>query len=240
MNAHPLRVKMLRLQRGVALLWMVSSANPLFACTGELAEVSGSVEAAYGALRSLDYERFLSEVDAASAALACLDAAPDEWIGAVRRLDGVRAFLAGDKAASLRAFAEARALDPAGDLPAGLYPGDHPLRRLYDAAPALSPAMLAGAPGTPPPLVVPEDDGVAPRRSRRPALAGAAFTGATAGGLWLASTLVHTEVVSAEDPADGVRELLASTQQRDALRFAAAGTAAVSAGLLTLGLVFRW
>ncbi len=98
------------------------------------ADVALSLEAAEAAFGQLDGMGFLTEIERAVDALPCVtDPVSRSLAARLHRTVGFKAFLQEDEAGAALAFAAARAIQPAYQLPTTLVPPDHPVRLLYEA-----------------------------------------------------------------------------------------------------------
>ncbi|MDP2305841.1 MAG: hypothetical protein Q8P18_07415 [Pseudomonadota bacterium] len=104
-------------------------AAPVPTTTMEAA-LSGT-EAAWG----IDEQAFRRGVVTVRAALPCLGAPlASGTVARVHRMEGLAAFLDRDAERTTRAFAAARALEPAYTFPTSMIPAQNPVRVAYDAA----------------------------------------------------------------------------------------------------------
>ena len=227
----------------VILGWSARSPDAL-ACDPTVARTEAS--AAWQALRELRSQDFFHAADGISPCPG-LDGAER---AALLRLQGASAALQKDTERAVRLFSEARALDPAGQLPEREFPPKHPVTKLY----RLSAPRIAETPaGEPPPVTVlvvsapaplPPPPVESPRRA--PLFVGAALSSLTAGGLWAASVWMDgkAEVAAADgfgQPVDAVyaeQERLRGRQL--GLQVAAGGSAALAVGLVGATVSLSW
>ena len=230
----------------VGLVGCIWPLSPALACDPAVARVEAS--AAWQALRELRSQDFFHAADEISPCPGLDGAERAELL----RLQGASAALQKDTERAVRLFSEARALDPAGQLPAREFPPTHPVAKLYRlSAPRV--AVVVGPVAAPQTVVIavsapalPSTPPPSPAPRRAPLVLGAALSSVAAGGLWLASTQMDSraELAAAEglgqDAADAYAEQERYRGRQLGLQVAAGGSAALAVGLVGATVSLSW
>lgn len=126
-------------------LWI---GGALAACPATSADLTSSLEAAEAAFGDMDTAGFLTATNRATAEANCLtESVPRSLIARLHRVEGLRAFVDKDADRAARAFASARAIEPAYTFPEALVPAEHPVRTQYTAVdPAAGGVTTAATP----------------------------------------------------------------------------------------------
>ena len=223
---------------------LLMCAPTALACDPSAAQAQ--VQAAWSALDELRADDFFAAADGIA---ACPDLSPQER-AEILRLQGASAALQKDTERAVRLFSEARALDPAGQLPEREFPPTHPVTKLYRLSAPRVAVVTEPSPQTvviavpAPPLPSTPPPSPAPRRA--PLVVGAALSSVAAGGLWLASTQMDSraELAAAEglgqDAADAYAEQERYRGRQLGLQVAAGGSAALAVGLVGATVSLSW
>lgn len=125
------------------LSFFVSVASAACTPTSAVA-VSARVDEAMGALEQLDQAAFHSAETAMLTDLGCLtETVPRSLAAGIHRVVGIGHFLDHETDGAERAFAAARAIEPAWHFPSAIAPAGHPLLTAWEARPV---AALASTP----------------------------------------------------------------------------------------------
>ena len=228
----------------VGLVGCIWPLSPALACDPAVARAEAS--AAWQALRELRSQDFFDAADEISPCPGLDGAERAELL----RLQGASAALQKDTERAVRLFSEARALDPAGQLPEREFPPTHPVTKLYRLSAPRVAVVTEHSPQTvviavsAPPLQSAPPPSTAPRRA--PLVVGAALSSVAAGGLWLASTQMDSraELAAAEglgqDAADAYAEQERYRGRQLGLQVAAGGSAALAVGLVGATVSLSW
>ena len=122
------------------------------ACPAHSADIDAALDDAEASYTAMDLDRFAAAVATASADADCLGDRPARsTIAHLHRVEGLHAYFAGqDPDRAAKAFAAARAIEPAYVFPESLVPAGHPVAQTYgslDPASAKSEAVAAPAQG---------------------------------------------------------------------------------------------
>ena len=205
----------------VGLVGCIWPLSPALACDPAVARVEAS--AAWQALRELRSQDFFDAADEISPCPGLDGAERAELL----RLQGASAALQKDTERAVRLFSEARALDPAGQLPAREFPPTHPVAKLYRlSAPRV--AVVVGPVAAPQTVVIAVSAPALPSTPPpSPAPRRAPLVLAAAEGL-------------GQDAADAYAEQERYRGRQLGLQVAAGGSAALAVGLVGATVSLSW